>query len=127
MADKYTHLHDIAPFILGLDDGAEIELLIGGDLDTAHHVLDQRVGEEGLPYGQKLPLGWVIIGDVCLGKVHQPDMINVNKTSILMNGRSTHLQPCESEFIVEEEPIFQRIPGDEKPGLSIEDRKFTYH
>lgn len=43
-----------------------------------------------------------------------------------MNGRSTHLQPCESEFIVEEEPIFQRIPGDEKPGLSIEDRKFLH-
>nr|XP_034320016.1 uncharacterized protein LOC105322041 [Crassostrea gigas] len=126
VADNYTHLHDIAPFISDLDDGAEIELLIGRDLVTAHHVLDQRVGEEGLPYGQKLPLGWVIIGDVCLGKVHQPDVISVNKTSILMNGRSTHLQPCESEFIVEEEPIFQRIPGDEKPGLSIEDRKFLH-
>lgn len=126
VADNYTHLHDIAPFIPDLDDGAEIELLIGRDLVTAHHVLDQRVGEEGLPYGQKLPLGWVIIGDVCLGKVHQPDVISVNKTSILMNGRSTHLQPCESEFIVEEEPIFQRIPGDEKPGLSIEDRKFLH-
>lgn len=37
-----------------------------------------------------------------------------------------HLQPCESEFIVEEKPIFQRIPGIEKPGLSIEDRKFLH-
>nr|XP_034315803.1 uncharacterized protein LOC117685501 [Crassostrea gigas] len=126
VADNYTHLRDIAPYKPDLDDGAEIELLIGRDLVTAHHVLGQRVGEEGLPYGQKLPLGWVIIGDVCLGKVHQPDVISVNKTSILMNGRSTHLQPCESEFIVEEEPIFQRIPGDEKPGLSIEDRKFLH-
>ncbi|XP_061166393.1 uncharacterized protein LOC133175314 [Saccostrea echinata] len=124
VADNYTHLHDIAPFIPDIDDVSGIELLIGRDLVTAHHVLDQRVGEEGLPYGQKLPLGWVIIGDVCLGKVHQPEVISVNKTSVLMNGRSTHLLPCENEFLVEEEPIFQRIPGDEKPGLSIEDRKF---
>ena len=124
VADAYTHLRDIAPFIPDIDDSAGIELLIGRDLIAAHHVLDQRVGKDGLPYGQKLHLGWAIIGDVCLGKVHQPDVISVNKTSVLMNGRSTHLLPCENEFLVEEEPIFQRTPGDEKPGLSIEDRKF---
>ena len=41
-----------------------------------------------------------------------------------MNKRSTHLQPCENKFLVDEDPIFQRVPVKEKPGLSIEDCKF---
>lgn len=43
---QITTLHDIAPFIPGLDEGAGIEPLIGRYLITAHHVLDQRVGKE---------------------------------------------------------------------------------
>ena len=86
--------------------------------------MNQRFGEEGLPYGQKWPLGWVIIRDVFLGKMHQPDVISVNKTLILMNKSSTHLQPCENKILVEDDPIFQLVPGNEQPGLSIEDRNF---
>ena len=106
-----------------LDQNAQIELLIGRDLINAHHVLDDRTVEEDsvLPFGQKLPLGWVIIGDVCLGSAHEPEVVSVSKTSVLNNGRPTYLLPCESELNVKEDPIFRRVQGDEKPGLSIED------
>lgn len=69
-AHAYSHLCDIEDSIPELDETAKIELLIGRDLISAHHVLDQRVGGYGLPFGQKLPLRWVIIGDVCLFKAH---------------------------------------------------------
>lgn len=100
----------------------------GRDLISAHHVLDQRIGADGLPFGQRLPLGWVIIGNVCVGKAHQPEIISVLKTSILANGRASHLVPCESEILVKEchSDIFERLQCDEKPGLSIEDKKFLH-
>lgn len=124
VAHSYSHLRDVASRVPELDNDVDIEVLIGRDLIAAHHVLDQRVGGDRLPYGQKLPLGWVIIGDVCLGGVHQPKVISVSKTSILANGRPTHLGLCDSEFWVKEDPIFQRTPDDEKPGLSVQDKKF---
>ncbi|XP_048764717.2 uncharacterized protein LOC125672561 [Ostrea edulis] len=126
VARHYSHLADIQDYIPEIDTGANIEILIGRDLTTAHHVLDQRVGQDGLPFGQKLPLGWVVVGNVCLGKVHQPEIVSVMKTSVLTNGRASHLIPCDSEFSVKEgyPDIFQRSPGDEKLGLSIQDKKF---
>ncbi|XP_062585367.1 uncharacterized protein LOC134247040 [Saccostrea cucullata] len=91
VARGYSHLQDIEKCIPEIDESVNIELLIGRDLITAHHVLDQRIGTDVLPFGQKLPLGWVIIGNVCL--------------------------ECD---------IFTRLPCDEKPGLSIEDKKFLH-
>lgn len=124
VARYYKHLHDVVEYLPEIDNNVNIELLIGRDLIECHHVLDQRIGEKGQPYGQKLHLGWVIIGNVCLGKTHLPEAICVNKTSILSHGRPTVLQPCENAFSVKEENIFKRTQGDEKPGLSVEDRAF---
>ncbi|XP_062584179.1 uncharacterized protein LOC134245966 [Saccostrea cucullata] len=126
VARGYSHLQDIEKCIPEIDESVYIELLIGRDLITAHHVFDQRIGTDVLPFGQKLPLGWVIIGNVCLGKTHQPETVSVLKTSILSSGRATHLIPCESEILVRECDIFTRLPCDEKPGLSIEDKKFLH-
>lgn len=58
----------------------------------------------------------MIIGNVCLGKAHQPKI----------NGRASHLVPCVSEILVKEchSDIFERLQCDEKQGLSIEDKKF---
>ena len=50
-----------------------------------------RVRRYGLSFGQKLPLGWVIIGDVCLGKAHKPEVGGVCKTTVLSNGRNSLL------------------------------------
>ncbi|XP_033755752.1 uncharacterized protein LOC117338505 [Pecten maximus] len=124
VAENYSHLRDIASLIPPVNDSVEIEILIGRDLVSAHHVVDQRIDGDWLPFGQKLPLGWVVIGDVCLGRAHLPEQVSVSKTSVFANGRPTYLQPCESELMVKEDPIFERVPGDEKPGLSIEDKRF---
>ncbi|XP_056006873.1 uncharacterized protein LOC125665314 [Ostrea edulis] len=126
VARHYSHLADIQDYIPEIDTGANIDILIGRDLTTAHHMLDQRVGQDGLPFGQKLPFGWVVVGNVCLGKVHQPEIVSVMKTSVLTDERASYLIPCDSEFSVKEgyPDIFQRSPGDEKLGLSIQDKKF---
>ena len=65
-------------------------------------------------YDQKSPLDWMIIEYVCKGKVHQPDVFNVHKTSILLTESSTHLQPCENKLLQTEESFFQRVQGDDK-------------
>jgi len=98
--------------------------LIGRYLISVHHVLDQRIGFNGLPYGQKLPLVWVIIGETCLGKVHQPTVVNSNKTSVMENGRTTLFKPCESHINIKSDPLFLKTEHDEKLGYSVEDREF---
>jgi hypothetical protein len=39
----------------------------------------QMFGDRGKPFAQKLPLGWVIIGKVRLGKVNAPTEISFVK------------------------------------------------
>ncbi|XP_060064935.1 uncharacterized protein LOC132545277 [Ylistrum balloti] len=121
IAEHFSHLRDIAEYIPPIDSHMDIELLIGRDLIAAHHVLEQRVGEDRHPLGQKLPLGWVILGEVCMDKVHLPETVNVNKTFILASGRPSYFQPCENKLSVDP---FQKTENDEKTGLSIEDRMF---
>jgi hypothetical protein len=89
----HAHLNDIAQHIQPLDNEADILLLIGRDLTEAHHVLDQRIRPGRSPYAQRLSLGWVIVGEACLGKVHQPDKVNVNKTHLLSDGRKSIFRP----------------------------------
>ncbi|XP_062619211.1 uncharacterized protein LOC134280770 [Saccostrea cucullata] len=70
VARQYPHLQEIAAFIPTVMDDVEIELLIGRDVVSTHHVLDQKLGENNLPIAQRLSLGWVIIGQVCMGNLH---------------------------------------------------------
>lgn len=135
IALHYPHLADIASEIPPLND-APILLLLGRDLVEAHHVIDQRVGKSS-PYAQKLPLGWALIGEACLDKVHVPDDICVKKTHMVKAGRTSIMPPCTSSFTYSEgyglgssKPndfgtlLFERTADDDKPGLSIEDREF---
>ena len=137
IAFYHSHLNDISEYIPPLDTSAAIMLLIGRDLPEAHHVYDQRTGPKGSPYAQNLKLGWVIVGETCLGGIHQTDFVNVKKTSLLSNGRPTVLKPCTDEFSVsiksdptrhdcteQYDAIFQRRPDDNKQSLSVEDRQF---
>ena len=91
----YPHLRDIVDFIPPLDEEAEILLLIGRDVIEAHYVHDQRIGETS-PYAQRLSLGWVVIGESCLNKVHAPETIVVNKTNLLRDGRVSIMDPCRN-------------------------------
>jgi hypothetical protein len=135
VARQYTHLKDIASLIPPIDGDANISLLLGRDIIKAHQVLDQRIGPGNSPYGQRLHLGWVIIGEVCLGKVHRAPAVNVKKTFVMNNGQHTLFPPCNNNFTIKEcnlegilcEPdsqIFMRAENDNKPGKSTEDREF---
>ncbi|CAG2225411.1 unnamed protein product [Mytilus edulis] len=93
IAKSYPHLREIAHQMLDLNPNIDIQLLIGRDVPEAHHVFRQLTGPKGTPFAQELFFGWVIIGDVCLGKVHKPNFVNVNKTNVMNNGRGTIFEP----------------------------------
>ncbi|XP_056016957.1 uncharacterized protein LOC130053618 [Ostrea edulis] len=147
VAQHYSHLRDISSFIPSLDPKAEILLLLGRDIVEAHHVVDQRIGGRNQPYGQKLRLGWTIIGETCLGKTHVPRSINTYKTHLLGSSRASLMPPCTNEFKIREEinnvsygvnstdaltcesnnfgkDVFRRTKDDEKCGMSVDDHQF---
>ncbi|XP_060083636.1 uncharacterized protein LOC132562879 [Ylistrum balloti] len=128
----HSHLKDVD--LPPLDPGTQILLLIGRDVPEAHHVCEQIIGPSNSPFAQRLRLGWVIVGNVCLGTTHPPDSsdVSVLKTRILEDGRPTLFPPCENQFkvkgVYEESNIgrdvFQQTQNDNKVGLSLEDRAF---
>ncbi|XP_062581093.1 uncharacterized protein LOC134242906 [Saccostrea cucullata] len=122
VATQYPHLKCIASKVPPLIETANIELLIGRDLTSAHIVYEQIVGEEDEPFAQRLSLGWVIVGQVCLGGAHLPE-VRTFKTFALRNGRPSTFEPCNNELLVNDR-LFQKTEHDEKIGLSIEDREF---
>ncbi|XP_055361309.1 uncharacterized protein LOC114846700 isoform X2 [Betta splendens] len=89
------HLRDIAKHVPDLDPDAKILLLLGRDVIRAHKVREQINGPHNAPFAQRLDLGWVVVGDVCLGNVHKP-MVKTFKTNVLENGRPSIFQPCTS-------------------------------
>lgn len=99
----HPHLKAIAAQIPPLDPSADILLLIGRNLLRVHKVREQINGRDNDPFAQKLDLGWVIIGDVCLGNAHKPSKVNVLKTYVLDNGRPSYLTPCDSHLSVKED------------------------
>ncbi|KAI4892131.1 hypothetical protein NFI96_008825, partial [Prochilodus magdalenae] len=148
----HPHLRDIAADIPALDPQADILLLLGRDVIQAHKVLDQRNGPPNAPFAQRLALGWVIVGDICLDGAHKPAQINVFKTNIMDNGRPSYLFPCQNNFQVKEnfscqsqhktncpnlgqrigleeadiigETVFKQTSADDKLSYSIEDQAF---
>ncbi|XP_073492566.1 uncharacterized protein [Aquarana catesbeiana] len=149
VALHHGHLKGIAHLIPELDPQAEIALLLGRDIIRVHKVRKQINGPHNSPYAQKLDLGWVIIGNVCLGSVHKPTSVNSLFTKTLEGGRPSLFQPCTNRFLVREKPasvthsnpytanllchedrghlgcsVFQRTKEDHKIGPSIEDHIF---
>jgi hypothetical protein len=114
------HLAEIANELYPLKKDMEILLLIG---------LPQT------PYAQRLGLGWVVVGEVCLGKSHRPETVFANKVTILLSGITALCDPCPSNIAVKEMPcipeveligdsIFQTTDQDDQSGLSIDDKLF---
>lgn len=135
IALHYPHLQDIARDLHPLDPSMEILLLIGRDLPEAHHVIDQRLGPSRFPFAQQSPLGWTIIGDICLAGKHIPSL-QVNRTYVDRSGRPTMLEPCtqmlnikntvitSNKTVIEKTDVFTKTSDDNKVGLSIEDHTF---
>ncbi len=89
-AQYHSHLRSVASKIPSLDPKAKILLLLGRDLIQAHKVMEQCNGPQHAPFAQRLALGWVIVGDICLNGAHKPSTVDVFKTHILGNGRPSH-------------------------------------
>ncbi|KAI3354716.1 hypothetical protein L3Q82_004500, partial [Scortum barcoo] len=102
-ARHHHHLRSITAEMPPLDPDVDILLLIGRNLLLrAHKVRKQLNGRHNDPYAQKLDLGWVIIGDVCLSSAHKPTEVSALKTHVLDNGRPSFLTPCDNRFNVKE-------------------------
>ncbi|XP_041429841.1 uncharacterized protein LOC121397295 [Xenopus laevis] len=153
VAAYHPHLKRIAHQIPELDPEAPIALLLGRDILRVHKARGQINGSQNAPYAQRLDLGWVIIGDVCLGGAHKPISVNSMLTNTLESRRPSLFQPCQNSFLIKEMPhrdpvpcpfmdpssedhacdgerdhlgctVFHRSREDNKVAMSIEDRLF---
>lgn len=83
------HLQDEAHLIPPINFNAKTLLLLGRDIISVHYVQDQRIGGSNSPYGQKISLGWVIVGETCIGRAHKSSQVNVNQTAIFSSKQGT--------------------------------------
>ncbi|XP_067282638.1 uncharacterized protein [Pseudorasbora parva] len=147
----HSHLKVIVDKIPPIDPNAEILLLLGRDIIRAHKVRKQLNGPHDAPYAQKLDLGWVIVGNVCLGKCHKPSSVDCMRTHILENGRPSYFRPCNNHIVLKEsfgekiqfqksshlplcqeslsscrlgQSVFQQTKDDNKSAPSVEDQLF---
>ncbi|XP_061775443.1 uncharacterized protein LOC133564935 [Nerophis ophidion] len=148
-AANHSHLKSVANLIPDLDPNASIMLLLGRDIISVHKVRKQVDGQRDGPYAQKLDLGWVIVGNVCLGGVHKPTTVNNFNTITTEQRRPTVFKPCPNVFQVKEKhgqtqrpeyskvtfpkkckqddmgsTVFQQTKDDNKVGPSIDDIAF---
>ena len=100
VAEQHSHLQPVANKIPAVDPDAPILLLLGRDILRVHKVREQINGPHNAPYAQRLDLGWVIVGAVCLGAAH--NQVNVYKANVLQNGRTSFLSPCPNNIHVKE-------------------------
>ncbi len=101
-AQYHRHLRSVASKVPSLDPKAKILLLLRRDLIQAHKVMEQCNGPQHAPFAQRLALGWVIVGDICLNGAHKPSTVDVFKTHILGNGCPSHMSPCPNSMHVKD-------------------------
>ena len=89
---SHTHLSPVAPYIPEPDPEVQILILLGRDLIRVHKVRQQINGPHDAPFAQRLDLGWVIVGEVCINSAHKPT-VSIFKTNVLQNGRPSYLTP----------------------------------
>lgn len=92
------HLPHIAKHIPELDPEAEILLLLGRDVLRAHKVRQQVSGPHNDPFAQRLDIGWVGIGEVCLGNVHKRT-VSTFKTNVLEGGRILFFSSAQASYV----------------------------
>ena len=153
VARAHPHLEAIVEKIPELDPEAEILLLVGRDAPPLHKIHESRNGPRNAPWAQRLDLGWVVIGNVCMDGAHKPTEVSSYRTQVLNNGRPSFLLPCSNRLYVKHgshadsttyletskkkgtffkgsfedglgDNIFACTKDDNRPGMSVEDRKF---
>ena len=100
IAKAFPHLRPIADQIPEYQSDAEILLLVGRDVPPLHKVRESKNRKGNSPWAQRLELGWVILGNACLGGAHKPKDLTSCKTNLLQNGRPSFLEPCSNAFHV---------------------------
>lgn len=95
-------------------------LLLGRDIIRVHKVRKMINGSNNLPYAQKLDLGWVIVGNVCLGRDHKPQSINCFYTNTAERTRPTLFDPCPNVFCVKEK--YSDIQVSNHPSMPSEEK-----
>lgn len=150
VALSHAHLRSVAPNIPELDREAQILILLGRDIIQVHKVRQQINGPHNAPFAQRLDLGWVIVGEVCIDRAHKPT-IAAYKTNVLQNGRPSFLTPCQKLIHVKDmanyggekkydlanhssvslcaedklgQNVFMKTEHDNEPALSFEDETF---
>ncbi|XP_037509614.1 uncharacterized protein LOC119386370 [Rhipicephalus sanguineus] len=108
-ARNYPHLSAIATHIPPLEE-ARILLLLGRDVLRVHKVRQTINGPLDAPYAQRLDLGWVIVGDVCMDRARKTGTVNVFKTHVPDNERPS-INPCTKHFNVKEPPVLCAADG----------------
>ena len=155
VARAHPHLEAIADKIPELDAEVEILLLVGRDAPPLHKIHESRNGPRNAPWAQRLDLGWVVIGNVCLDGAHKPTEVSSYRTQVLDNGRPSFLLPCSNRLYIKHglhadsttyletskrkgtffkgsfedglgANVFACTKGDNRPGTSVEDRKFIH-
>ncbi|XP_042281759.1 uncharacterized protein LOC121906755 [Thunnus maccoyii] len=116
-ARHHPHLAKVAEHIPDIDPTAEILLLLGRDVIRVHKVREQVNGPHNAPFAQRLDLGWVLVGEVCLGSAHR-QTVNTFKTTVLENGRPSLLQPCTSFLHIKEKIDHGTAASDGKSEVS---------
>ena len=152
IANLHCHMRSIAGKIPTLHEGVDILLLIGRDAPQLLKVRESRNGPADAPWAQRMDLGWVIIGDVCLNGAHKPDEVEVYRTHILESGRPSICSPCPSRLSLRDviipdtctlsgtlpealddiemcgisvgRDVYARTKNDDKLGRSIDDNEF---
>ncbi|XP_034053860.1 uncharacterized protein LOC117533931 [Gymnodraco acuticeps] len=120
VALNHAHLKSVAHLIPDIEPQAPIMLLLGRDVIRVHKVRKQMNGSHNQPYAQNLDLGWVIVGNVCLGSVHKPSSINTFYTKTTDLQRPTLFEPCPNAFHVREKYSDTQVANH--PSLDAEDR-----
>ncbi|XP_071964141.1 uncharacterized protein [Antedon mediterranea] len=123
VAMAFPHLESIAAKIPSIDQSAEVLILLGRDAPQVHKVREVINGPDNAPWGQRLDLGWVVIGETCLGEVHVPNTsISACRTSVKIqsNGKPSTLDPCPNKVKVDE--LFDS--GEDTISFSREEKQF---
>lgn len=115
VAACHPHLKPIVRFIPKIDSIAQTLLLLGRDLIRVHKVRQQINGPHNSPFAQRLDLGWVMIGEVCLGNVHKPN-VNSFRMNMFENGRPSFLTPCASHISLKERAKHGGEANQHNPG-----------
>ncbi|XP_060618498.2 uncharacterized protein [Anolis sagrei] len=120
VVQAHPHLKGIQDLIPALDLETDIVMIIGADCPILFRVSNQIEGPKGSPIAQKLPLGWTVLGPVCLNKMFQP----VTKRPSLMQGCASHISVCCQGVIPDYSSIFEVTERDEQTAFSKDEQRF---